>query len=151
MLDVVATFEHLVDLFLRLVYLSHRVGRVTAVAITVARCRAPIAEVSSVAKIAEALLPVEKSTATVTAPASATAIIEAAAASIAETIVVLIVVEAVPVLEIAAAAVVRIVESLEARLVVRAAIIVRPELSLTIVAPVARPTASATSRVRSGP
>jgi len=93
----------------------------------------------------------KESTATITTATTATAIVEATATTITETIIMLIIVEAISVLEIiAATAMIWIVEALETRLVVRAAIVVRSELPLAIITTIARPAATATSRVRSG-
>lgn len=148
---VLATFQHLVDLFLSLVDLPHWIGRITSVTVPVARCRSSVSEVSPVSKVAEALLTMEESATAITAPSTATSpVVEATAPSIAEAIVVLVVVKAISVREIiATATMILIVEALEARLVVGAAIIVRPELPLTIVTSVTRPAATATPRVRS--
>lgn len=145
MFSVVASFEHLVDLLLRFVNLPHWIGRIAAIAVSIARGTA-IPEVPSVAEITEALL-MKESTTTITATATTTAIVKATA-TIAETIIVLIVVEAVSILEIVATAtMIRIVEALEAWLVVRATVVVRSKLSLAVVTPIARPTATATSTV----
>lgn len=136
MFNVVASFEHLVDLLLRFVNFPHRIGRVAAIAVSIARSTA-ISEVSPVAEITEALLAMKESTTTITT-ATTTTIVETTTTAVAETIIMLIVVEAVAILEIVATTtMIRIVEALETGLVICAAIVVRSELSLTIVTPIA--------------
>lgn len=149
--NVVSALEHLVDFLFGLVDLPHRIGRITAIAVSVARHRPTISEVSPVPEIAEALLTVEKSTTTVaTASAPTAAIVESTTAPVAETIVVLIIVESISILEvIPTTAMIGIVEALKAGLVIGPAIIVQTKLSLPVITSVARPTAAATPGVGS--